>query len=397
MTVMYLGLRLRNAKVAPHNILFLTGTRADFGKLLPLIQAVEAHHNFNCRIFCTGMHQLKLYGNTANEVMKYNFTYVYHHINQRIGEPMEMILANTISGLSRYIEEHPCDMIVVHGDRVEALAGAIVGMIKNVIVSHIEGGERSGTVDEMLRHAVSKLSHYHFVANEEAASRVRQMGEAPEKVYVIGSPDIDVMRSENLPSLDTVKKYYEIDFDNYAIAMFHPVTTELNHMEENAEKFVKALLQDDHNYIVIYPNNDEGTNYILDAYKQLEGNDRFRIYPSIKFERFLVLLKYAQFCIGNSSAGMREAPFYAVPTVNIGTRQQNRFIHSSIINCDYETKDILAGIADIKKVSKNDVSSYFGKGDSAQGFMNAIAAPSFWQTKSQKQFFDMPSALKVIA
>ncbi|PZP55563.1 MAG: UDP-N-acetylglucosamine 2-epimerase (hydrolyzing) [Micavibrio aeruginosavorus] len=379
------------------NILFLTGTRADFGKLLPLIQAVEAHPDLNCRIFCTGMHQLKLYGNTANEVMKYNFSHVHHYINQRIGEPMEMILANTISGLSRYIEEHPCDMIVVHGDRVEALAGAIVGMIKNVIVSHIEGGERSGTVDEMLRHAVSKLSHYHFVANEEAAARVRQMGEVPEKVYVIGSPDIDVMRSANLPALDTVKEYYEIDFNSYAIAMFHPVTTEQDQMEENAEKFVQALLEDNHNYVVIYPNNDEGTGYILDAYKRLENNERFRIYPSIKFERFLVLLKNAQFCIGNSSAGMREAPFYAIPTVNIGTRQQNRFIHSSIINCGYETNDILDAIASTKTIGRSDVSSYFGKGDSADGFMKAIAAPSFWQTKSQKQFFDIPAALKIIA
>ncbi len=379
------------------NILFLTGTRADFGKLLPLIQAVEAHPNFNCRIFCTGMHQLKLYGNTANEVMKYNFTHVHHHINQRIGEPMEMILANTISGLSRYIEEHPCDMIVVHGDRVEALAGAIVGMIKNVIVSHIEGGERSGTVDEMLRHAVSKLSHYHFVANEEAAARVRQMGEAPEKVHVIGSPDIDVMRSKNLPSLDSVKNYYEIDFDSYAIAMFHPVTTELDQMEENAEKFVQALLEDSHNYVVIYPNNDEGTGYILDAYKKLENNKRFKIYPSIKFERFLVLLKNASFCIGNSSAGMREAPFYAIPTVNIGTRQHNRFTHSSILNCGYETKDILKAIAGTEKVTKGDISSYFGKGDSADGFMKTIADPFFWDTKSQKQFFDIPSALKIIA
>lgn len=337
------------------------------------------------------MHQLSLYGRTSIEVDKYKFSNVHHYINQRMGEPMEMILANTITGLSRYIEENPCDMIVVHGDRVEALAGAIVGMIKNVLVAHIEGGERSGTVDEMLRHAVSKLSHLHFVANEEAASRVRQLGEAPERVFVIGSPDIDVMRSEKLPPLADVKKYYEIPFDQFSIAMFHPVTTELSVMEENANKFTDALLKDNGNYIVIYPNNDEGTNYILDAYKALLGNPRFRIYPSIKFERFLVLLKNAQTCIGNSSAGMREAPFYGIPTVNIGTRQTNRFSHASIVNCGYETADILTAIRQARSMPVQNISSHFGKGDSAQEFMKVILKDTIWKIDSQKQFFDLPN------
>lgn len=377
--------------MAPRNILFLTGTRADFGKLQPLIKAVEAHPDFNCHVFCTGMHQLKLYGMTAIEVDKCNFTHVHHFINQDMGEAMEIILANTISGLSRYIGENPCDMIVVHGDRVEALAGSIVGMMKNIIVSHIEGGERSGTVDEMLRHAVSKLSHFHFVANEEAAARVRQMGERPENIFVIGSPDIDVMCSDTLPTLDSVKKYYEIGFDDYAVAMFHPVTTEQDIMEENAHKFVDAMLADTNNYVVIYPNNDEGTGHILDAYKKLANNNRFRVYPSIKFERFLVLLKYAKFCIGNSSAGVREAPFYGIPTVNVGTRQLNRYSHPSIINCGYETAEILDAIASTGNIGAVDISSHFGKGDSVRGFMDAITCESCWNTSPQKQFIDLPA------
>jgi UDP-N-acetylglucosamine 2-epimerase (hydrolysing) len=375
--------------VEPRNILFLTGTRADFGKLLPLIQAVEAHPDFNCHIFCTGMHQLKLYGRTAEEVKKYNFTNIHHYNNQRLGEPMEIILANTIAGLSRHIEENPYDMIVVHGDRVEALAGAIVGMIKNIMVSHIEGGERSGTVDEMLRHAVSKLSHFHFVANDEAAKRVLQLGESPERIFVIGSPDMDVMRSENLPSLSDVKKYYEIDFDKYAIAMFHPVTTEIDTMEEKAHSFAQALLEDDNNYVVIYPNNDEGSGYILNAYRTLQNNKRFRIFPSVKFERFLVLLKNSLFMIGNSSAAMREAPFYGVPSINIGTRQKNRFDHNSIINCGYETGDILEAIGNIDRIGIVDISSYFGKGDSAKEFIKIITRESFWKTQVQKEFFDL--------
>src|SRR5205814_2278254 len=122
------------------------------------------------------------------------------------------------------------------------LAGATVGALNNVLVAHIEGGELSGTIDELIRHAVSKLSQTHFVANAEAAQRLKQMGELEESVYVIGSPDMDVMLSENLPSIDAVKKYYEIPFDDFALSIFHPVTTEFDLMHVYAGSYFNALI-----------------------------------------------------------------------------------------------------------------------------------------------------------
>ena len=136
------------------NILFLTGTRADFGKLKSLMHAVDDHTAFECSVFITGMHTLKKYGFTANEVKKSGFTNTYTYINQHHGDPMEMVLAETIKGLSRYIHEAKPDLLVIHGDREEALAGAIVGALTNTKVCHIEGGERSGTIDESIRHSV---------------------------------------------------------------------------------------------------------------------------------------------------------------------------------------------------------------------------------------------------
>ena len=372
------------------NILFLTGTRADFGKLKPLMDAVEKDARFCNHVFCTGMHQLKLYGLTAEEVIKENYSNVHHYINQHVDEPMEMILANTIAGLSRYVEENRPDMIVVHGDRVETLAGAIVGVMENILVSHIEGGERSGTVDEMIRHAVSKLSRLHFVANNEAAARLEQMGEEKNCIFVIGSPDIDVMCSDELPTIAEVKAHYDIPFENYSIVVFHPVTTESEHMNEYARQLVDALLDDDGHYVVVYPNNDKGTHYILDAYKRLEKNKRFCIYPSIRFERFLTLLKHAESCIGNSSAGMREAPFYAVPTVNIGTRQYNRFKHDSIINCGHEKQEILEALRESRSMNSARPSAYFGSGNSKQGFLSVIGGKLCWTIGAQKQFCDIP-------
>jgi UDP-N-acetylglucosamine 2-epimerase (hydrolysing) len=375
------------------SILFLTGTRADFGKLKPLIESLEKHDNFDMHLFVTGMHELKLYGYTTQEVLACGYKNIYRSINQFIGSPMEVILANTIKGLSRYVHENRPDMIVVHGDRVEALAGAITGILQNILVAHIEGGERSGTVDEMIRHSVSKLSHVHFVANKEAAHRLQQMGEHENSIHIIGSPDIDIMVSEGLPPLDTVKDYYGIPFDQYAIALFHPVTTECEQMAINAEKFVQALLDDpDNNYIVIYPNNDEGTVDILNAYKRLEGNPRFKIFPSVRFEKFLTLLKNARFCIGNSSAGIREAPFYGIPTVNVGTRQQGRSESCSIIDTTNDTADIKRGIHQACATPHHPSITNFGKGNSAELFVHALNNPALWQGSTQKVFFDYPLA-----
>lgn len=374
-------------------ILFLTGTRADFGKIKSLIDVIKDSDDYDVHLFVTGMHELRLYGNTAQEVIKAGYKNIHRYVNQYVGEPMEMILSNTIAGLSRFIHENKFDMIVVHGDRVEALAGAIVGVMQNILVAHIEGGERSGTVDEMIRHSVSKLSHLHFVANLEAKNRLLQMGEAEETIFIIGSPDIDVMLSKNLPTISEVKKRYEIPFEKYAIAMFHPVTTEIKNMPEYANHFVDALLNDEaHNYVVIYPNNDEGTHDILNAYKRLENHPRFKLYPSIRFEYFLTLLKYTEFFIGNSSAGIREAPFYGIPTINIGTRQNGRFHGQSIINTNYHANTITQAIKKLDTIDVGKAVDYFGEGNSANHFLKILESGKVWNISSQKSFYDYPLA-----
>jgi len=154
--------------------MFLTGTRADFGKLKSLISILTNSGDFHVSIFVTGMHMLRKYGFTANEVSKAGYKNIYQFINQKPGDSMDVVLAKTITGLSDYVKETQPNMIVVHGDRVEAMAGAIVGSLNNILVSHIEGGEVSGTIDELSRHAVSKWAHLHFVANTEAQLRLIQ-------------------------------------------------------------------------------------------------------------------------------------------------------------------------------------------------------------------------------
>jgi UDP-N-acetylglucosamine 2-epimerase (hydrolysing) len=371
-------------------IVFLTGTRADFGKLKSLIKITQESPNYDVQIFATGMHLDEKYGFTINEIYKSGFKNISSYKNTAGAQFMDRTLAKTIEGFSMYISNQKPDLIIVHGDRVEALAGAIVGSLNTILVAHIEGGEISGTIDELIRHSVSKLAHLHLVSHEEAKKRLIQMGELESSVYVIGSPDLDLMNPLNLPKLSGVKKYYNISFDRYAIAMFHSVTTEYDRIKQQSEIFINTLIASNKNYILIYPNNDLGTDEILKTYESIKDNPKFKIFPSVRFEYFLRLLKEAEFIIGNSSAGVREAPFYKVPTIDIGTRQKNRVKGNTIINVSCNREEITHAIHNCKQVFDKEIESHeFGAGNSDALFYNLLNSDALWNVNCQKQFQDL--------
>ena len=368
-------------------IVFLSGTRADFGKLKSLIKISSDAKEFNVHIFATGMHLQVEYGYTVNEISKSGFQNIHTFANHTEESSMDLTLAKTIEGLSNFVKEVQADLLIVHGDRVEALAGAIVGSLNNILVGHVEGGEVSGTIDELIRHSISKLSHIHFVANAEAKNRLLQMGELESQIYVIGSPDVDIMFSEKLPTINETLGYYGIPYEKYNILMYHPVTTQKNN-KECATNLVKAVLEDDGNYIVIKPNNDMGSMEVNQALSELENNTRFTIFPSLRFEYFLVLLKHCNFIIGNSSAGVREAPYYGVNSIDIGSRQLNRAKSESIIHTSYNKNDIISAIQKAKKNESNVRDIPFGKGQSDKLFINLLKSKILWTIPFQKQFKD---------
>ena len=372
-------------------ILFISGTRADFGKLKSLISIVEQDSQFEALVFVTGMHLQEKYGYTMLEFEKCGFTNIHTFENVTDETTMDLTLAKTIQGLSAYVQECKPDLIVIHGDRVEALAGAIVGSLNNILVAHIEGGEVSGTIDELIRHSTSKMSHIHFVSNDAAKKRLIQMGEIVESIFTIGSPDVDIMFSETLPTLAVAKDYYDIPYQKYGIVMFHPVTTEVEQMEQYAKDFAEALLLDDQNFVVIYPNNDLGSSLIFDAYDQLRGSSRFKIIPSLRFEYFLTLLENADFIIGNSSAGIREAPYYGIPIINVGSRQQNRSQHPSILNVSNNKFDIYEALQERRAKNPISKSENFGDGNSAVAFLEVLRSADLWDVNRQKQFRDIES------
>lgn len=370
-------------------ILFITGTRADYGKIKSLIKAVETNADFEAFIFVSGMHLIDKFGNTYEEVLKDGYKNVYVDFSQANRGIMSYDLGNVICNLTGYVSKVCPDMVVVHGDRIDALAGAIVGALNNIRVAHIEGGELSGTIDESMRHAITKFAHLHLVCNLQAKQRLIQLGEEQERIHIVGSPDIDIMLSDSLPTLLQAKKRYDIPFEHYAILMYHPVTTEFEGMKERISQIVSAILLSGRQYIVIYPNNDYGSEIILAEYERFNGAPDFRIFPSLRFEYFLVLLRHADFMIGNSSAGVRETGIYGVPAIDIGSRQAGRYTdqNTNIQHVGEDKGEILKAVSNVEDYRKKCFS--YGKGDSTEKFIQILEDPRNWNFKIQKSFVDI--------
>lgn len=376
--------------MAMKRILFISGTRADYGKMKPLMKALEAETEFEIFIFVCGMHLAELFGSTYEEVLKDGYENVHVAYGLPQTKDASVNLGNTISYLSGYVSNVKPDMIVVHGDRMDALAGAVVGTLHNIIVGHIEGGELSGTIDESIRHAISKFAHVHFVCNEEAKGRLIQLGEEAFRINVIGSPDIDVMMSNSLPTLKEAKNRYDISFEKYGILMYHPVTTEYQMIGKKIDAVVDAVKKSNRNYIVVYPNNDLGSEIILNEYYSLNNNERFRLFPSLRFEYFLTFLKNADFIIGNSSAGIREAGVYGIPAIDIGTRQNGRYSHEINGNIVHTSENVIEILNAIEQANHHRTTSLsFGNGNSTKKFINIVKQENFWNVNLQKKFIDI--------
>jgi UDP-N-acetylglucosamine 2-epimerase (hydrolysing) len=368
------------------HLLFLTGTRADFGKLEPLaVAARDAGHRVT--FFVTGMHMMDRYGQTRNEVRRVPGVAVEEFVNQAEGDPQDLVLARTVTGFSAYARQVKPDLIVLHGDRIEALAGALVAATNYVRSAHVEGGEVSGTIDEVFRHCNTKLCTHHFVSSDAAARRVMALGEPPETIHTIGSPELDFHDRPSGVTLDAVRDRYEIGFADYGIAVFHPVTSEQDTIGQQAADLFGALDSSGRNFVVIAPNNDPGSREIFAVLDRLP-KARFRVLPSMRFGHFSELMKNAACMVGNSSAGVREAPFLGLPSLDIGTRQTNRAEAPSVVCCEAADQ---TGIGDFladhwgRPAERH---QGFGQGSAADRFVEVLSRPEFWALSLQKAFRD---------
>lgn len=369
-------------------LLFVTGTRADFGKLEPLALAAQKE-GFEISFFITGMHMMSRYGETRLEVKRFAGAEFFEFVNQREGDALEFILSKTILGFSDFVHEHRPDLVLIHGDRVEALAASIVCAMRYIPSAHIEGGEVSGTIDESIRHCNTKLCSTHFVSSEAARQRVLNMGEAPDRVYNIGSPELDTHAQASGVSLEEVKERYAIEFDDYGIVIFHPVTSEAKTIGVQAKSLFNCLESSGKNFVVIAPNNDPGTDEIFKVIESLP-KQRFRLIPSMRFKYFSELMKHASALIGNSSAGVREAPFLGLPSLDIGTRQNNRALADSVTVCSALDTLAIEEFLQNQWNKRSSADAGYGDGQAMQHFVQIIQSQDFWSKADQKVYHQSP-------
>lgn len=319
-------------------ILFVTERRADYSRLKPIMRLVQTSPKLTLQLALTGLHLLKSFGETKKVVEKDGFKVdaafpVFRTHDRDNGGTMARALSQYIAKLTDVVEKLKPDLIFCGFDLDAHLAAAIVGMHLNIPVAHIQGGERSGTIDEVLRHAITKFSHIHFVATRESRERVIRLGEDPRYVFLVGSPSLDTIRRISYPKKSILAKKYGFDQRKKLIIFLqHPVTTEVEHVESQIRESIAALNSakrlHDADVLAIYSNNDAGGKRIV---KHLKASG-FQVFPHIPYEDFLRLLNVADVLVGNSSTGIHEAPSFGLPTVNIGSRQQYRERGMNIID-----------------------------------------------------------------
>ncbi len=365
-------------------LLFVTGTRADFGKLQPLASAA-VRAGFKVCFFVTGMHMLEKYGLTKSEVINHKEFQNFEFLNQRSGDKQDIILSKTIIGFSDYVDEIKPDLVVIHGDRIEAIACSLVAATNYYLTMHIEGGEVSGTIDEIFRHCNTKLCAVHLVSSEEARKRVIQLGEDKKNIYVIGSPELDLHLKDSGVSIKQVKERYDISALEYGICIFHPVTSEKKTIKYQAEKLFEALEKTKKYFVVILPNNDPGSEDIKLIIQNL-NRKYFRVLPSMRFNYFSELMKNCGIFVGNSSAGVREAPFLGIPSIDIGSRQTNRARSKSIFQCHSDDLEYMVEVIQNNWYKRFKPDGSYGVGNASEAFVSILKDENFWKRSLQKFF-----------
>lgn len=381
-------------------IAVVTATRAEYGLLSPVIKELRKQETDELRVelIVTGTHLSDKYGRTIEDIKDR----IDHEIEISVASDNELdISKNQAEALVKFTElfiQEKYGAILLLGDRYETLAVAIAAGNTRTPVFHLCGGDTTeGALDEWIRHSITKISYLHFVTNEESRKRVIQLGEDPSRVFNNGSTSIDNILTVADMSKPEALESIGLSDCKYALCTYHPVTMEGGSVDEQIEEFLNAIRAfPDLQFIVTKSNADQGgarINELLDGAEL--GIDNLHVFTSLGVRRYLSLMKYSEFVLGNSSSGIIETPVFRVPTVNIGDRQRGRLHAKSIINCGGKTEDIVNGVNQAlseefkKKCSKTE--SPYGEGNAARLISNKVIEVllSDKAIDLKKKFYDM--------
>ena len=372
-------------------VLYITGTRADYGLMHETLELLNADENIQLDIVVTGMHLMHEFGYSMDEIKKDNFN--IHVINQTFvkddEKSMSEFIGNLIVDLTKLMDEIKPDIVLLLGDRGEMLAGAIVGSYLQIPVAHIHGGDISSTVDDSARHAITKLSNIHFPATELSASRIKQMGENPDHVFVVGAPGLDsIIKVKGNVDERYLKEKYNISKD-FVLVLQHPVSLEVENSAYQIEQTLNAVTSTDYQVILIYPNADAGGRAMIDKIREYDID----AYKNIPHDDFIGLLSLASVLIGNSSSGIIESSSFKLPVINIGTRQLGREKAQNVIDVEYSSKEILDALSYIRtdeyQMKLKNCKNPYGDGKASKSICEVIKSIEINNDLLNKKFVEL--------
>ncbi|MDD5070088.1 MAG: UDP-N-acetylglucosamine 2-epimerase [Candidatus Omnitrophica bacterium] len=328
-------------------ILFITGSRGEWGYIRPILRLCKKRKNIKFSLCVTNMHLLPEFGFSKEEIESDGFKIdhtVYMSLDGYNHFTMVKSLGVFLMSLADIVSTAKPDWIVLAGDRGEQLVGAIIGAFCYIPVAHVQAGELSGNIDGMTRHAIGKYAHLHFASNSDAAERLLRLGEEKFRVHNVGAPQLDELVSGLYTKKTELAKKYSINMNRkYILMVQHPVTETFNQSKQQIKITMQALKEFPHPKIVILPNNDAGSMFIREG---IENNrhGEFHVFSNLKRQDYLGFMKYSSCIIGNSSSGLLEAPTFNIPAVNIGRRQNNRLRGSNVIDVNFDKDEITAAL-----------------------------------------------------
>lgn len=362
-------------------IAVMTATRAEYGLLFPVIKELRKYENedFRVELIVTGTHLSDKYGRTIDEIFERVDRQVIVPVSSESEVSIALNQADVLTKFTQLFMKEKYDAVVLLGDRYETLALAIAAGNTRTPIFHLCGGDTTeGALDEWIRHSITKMSYLHFVTNEESRRRVIQLGEDPIRVFNFGSTSIDnILTVADMSRKEALGSIGLSDF-KYALCTYHPVTMEKGSVDDQIDAFLKAVREcADIQFVVTKSNADQGGERINELLDDAEHViDNLHVYASLGIRRYLSLMKYSEFVMGNSSSGIIETPAFHVPTINIGDRQRGRLQSDSIINCGTTTEDILVAIKQAMSVEHHKVCekviSPYGDGHAAERIAEKI-------------------------
>jgi GDP/UDP-N,N'-diacetylbacillosamine 2-epimerase (hydrolysing) len=361
-------------------ICYISGTRADFGLMRSTLVRIAASPGLSLSVIATGMHLDRAYGLTVDEIRRSGLAIsaeIPVPVEPATGGAMARNIATMLSAIVDAMEADRPDMVLLLGDRGEMLAGALAAIHLNIPVVHIHGGERSGTVDEPIRHAISKLAHIHLVATAGARERLVRMGEDAAHIHVTGAPGLDGLRDLPLPEQAGTGR-------STALMVFHPVLQEAGSAESVTEMILDALDRAGCDVLALKPNADAGSDGVRRALDAVRGREGLTIAVHLERPEFIAKMASVDLMIGTSSAGIIEAASFGTPVINVGSRQNLRERNANVRDVPAEPGAISMAIKAALSSGRLPVENVYGDGHAGERIVQVLRTADLSPALMQK-------------